>query len=369
MPTAKSHRNPKIGRHASGQAYVQLSGHRHYLGRYDDPGAHEKGHRLISEWLANGRRIKVEPRAVTVTEIIAAYIAHAESVYRRPDGTPSKIGTSNILLALAVPKQYYGSARAVDFGPLALRACLNHWIAAGLRRTTCNKRLGDLKRAFKWAASMELIPVSTYQALLTVEGLRHGRCTAKESRVVTAVAEAHVFAIQDHVARPVWGLVQLQWYTGARSGEILKLRRCDIDCAGEIWSARIAQHKTALRGKARILYFGHNAQAVLREFFVGKSPFEFLFSPKDAEAERRAEMHAQRTTPLSCGNRPGTNRKETPAVSPGGHYTSDSYRKAVTRACKSAGVPEWHPHQLRHSAATRIEKEFGLAAAACWLGH
>ena len=29
----------------------------------------------------------------------------------------------------------------------------------------------------------------------------------------------------------------------------------------------------------------------------------------------------------------------------------------------------WHPHQLRHTYATRVRKEFGLEAAQILLGH
>jgi integrase len=29
----------------------------------------------------------------------------------------------------------------------------------------------------------------------------------------------------------------------------------------------------------------------------------------------------------------------------------------------------WHPHQLRHNAATELRKEFGLEAAQVVLGH
>jgi integrase len=29
----------------------------------------------------------------------------------------------------------------------------------------------------------------------------------------------------------------------------------------------------------------------------------------------------------------------------------------------------WHPHQLRHNAATRLRKEFGIEAARVVLGH
>ena len=46
-----------------------------------------------------------------------------------------------------------------------------------------------------------------------------------------------------------------------------------------------------------------------------------------------------------------------------------SYRKAIRRACLKAGVPIWHPHQLRHTAATSIRSQFGLEVAQAVLGH
>ncbi len=98
-------------------------------------------------------------------------------------------------------------------------------------------------------------------------------------------------------------------------------------------------------------------------------------------------MHASRETPLSCGNRPGTNRKRRPNKKPGDCYTTDSYRRAITYGCDRAfPVPNdlvdepdvvnqwqkehrWHPHQLRHTTATMVRKEFGLEAAQLLLGH
>lgn len=189
--TAKNPRRiPKVCKHrATGRAYVRLEGRCIYLGPHTDPKSLERGHRLIAEWLANGGRLRVAPEAVTLTEICAAYIEHVEGTFRRADGTPSAESIRNVGLALAVPRRFYGTAPAVEFGPLALRACIAQWVAAGLRRTTVNKRLGDVKRAFKWAVSMEMLPPSTFQALSTVEGLRHGRCNAKESRVVSPVTK------------------------------------------------------------------------------------------------------------------------------------------------------------------------------------
>ena len=61
--------------------------------------------------------------------------------------------------------------------------------------------------------------------------------------------------------------------------------------------------------------------------------------------------------------------KRSPKRQPGDCYTKDSYARAIARGCQMAGVPHWHPHQLRHSAAANIRKQFGLEAARCMLGH
>ena len=50
-------------------------------------------------------------------------------------------------------------------------------------------------------------------------------------------------------------------------------------------------------------------------------------------------------------------------------YSSTSYNTAVRRACGHAGVPAWHPHQLRHNAGTDIRATMGLEAAQVYLGH
>ena len=107
----------------------------------------------------------------------------------------------------------------------------------------------------------------------------------------------------------------------------------------------------------------------IRPFLAGRAVDAFLFSPAEAEAERRAKQHAGRKTPLSCGNAPGRNRKRTPSRQPDTRYTRDSYRRAVQYACRKAGIPPWHPHQLRLSAGTAIRKAEGIEVARIILGH
>ena len=146
--------------------------------------------------------------------------------------------------------------------------------------------------------------------------------------------------------------------------------------------------QTAHHGKRRTLVFGPQSQAVLEPFMRNRDPEGYLFSPREAEESRLRKATAARRTPPDRGNRVGTNRKpESPRVL-GDRYTAASYRRAITRACGKAFPPPadvvaegkaavrawrkahaWHPHQLRHTAGTRIRREFGLEAAAATLRH
>ena len=67
-------RIPKLRHHkASGQGFVELNGHRFYLGRFHLPETRERYDRTIAEWLANGRQLPVDPEEISVTEVIARF--------------------------------------------------------------------------------------------------------------------------------------------------------------------------------------------------------------------------------------------------------------------------------------------------------
>jgi integrase len=82
-------------------------------------------------------------------------------------------------------------------------------------------------------------------------------------------------------------------------------------------------------------------------------------------------LRAARKTPLypSHVRAQERKRKSDPKRKPRDHYDVTSYRQAITRACKRAGVPAWRPNQLRHNAATRLRAEFGIDVAKAVLGH
>ncbi len=368
-----SERVPKYRKHkASGQAVVTFCGKDFYLGLYDSAASKAEYDRLVAEWLANGRRLrgaKCESSGLTINELIAAYWKHVEEYYRKDGKLSSEAG------ALKVPlrrlRALYGHTHASDFGPLALKAVRQRMIDEGLVRASVNKHVSRIKSMFKWAAANEMIPASIHHALLTVSGLRSGRTDAREGKQVLPVPEDDIAAIMPYVSRQVWAMVQLQCVTGMRSGEVASMRPCDIDTTGEIWSYRPQTHKTEHHGHERAVSLGPKAQTLIAPF-LKREPTDYLFSPREAENARKAIRRARRQTSIT----PSQERRHLRAVrrkrrkcEPGDRYTTDTYRQAIGRACKSAGVPHWHPHQLRHNFATEVRKEFGLEAARAALGH
>lgn len=348
---------PKMREHATGQAVVRIAGKDHYLGVYGTQGAQERYGRLLSSWIAVGRpRVwdgpAADPRVdacdVMVGEVCTAYLAHARSYYRKGGSPTSHFGA--VRVAIEALANGCGEMLVADFGARALRDLRASLVdrdrrvgvrgdkpraiaGARLSRETVNRYVSIIVRAFRWAASEEIIPASVHAGLATVPGLRRGRSAAAERAPVLGADPAAVEAAAKHMAPAVHAMVELQLLTAMRPGEVVAMRAGDLDRSGAVWTLRPASHKTDHHGHARVVYFGPKAQAVLEPFLAAH--------PKGA---------------LFRG------RRRVP-------YLPGSYRSAVVRACASAGVPRWTPNQLRHTAATRIRREYGLDVAQVILGH
>jgi len=363
-----SRRVPSYRRHKpTGQAVVTLDGRDFYLGAYGSPKSRAEYDRLIGEWLQGGRALSRGDAAgdLTVNELLVRFLDHADRYYLGRDGQPGAEAKA-FRWSIRPLRDLYGHTLAKDFGPRALKVIQQRMVDDGLCRAEVNKRAGKIKRIFKWAVSEELVPASVHQALTTVEGLRRGRTEAREPEPVKPVPEAFVDAIELYVSRQVWVMVQLQRLTGMRPGEVVTMRTIDVDTSGRVWTYRPPHHKTEHHGRGRVIYLGPRAQAVLGPWL--RTELERpLFSPAEAEAERKAEKRANRKTPIQPSQR--DRRKRKPTWRPRDAYDVASYRRAIRAGCGRAGVPSWHPHQLRHNAATAIRKEFGIEASRIILGH
>jgi integrase len=405
MPRLSNDQLPAYRLHKqSGQAIVTLSGKDFTLGCYGSAESRQKYQRLTAEWQANGRNIPVAKDDLIVLELISRFWKHAQTHYRKPDGTHTS-ELKNYKCALRPLKRLYGSTRVSDFTPRCLKTVLAEMVTMGWARTRINRELNRLRHVFMWGVGEDLIHPSIHHGLTAVDGLKRGRCEAHETAPVKPVTAEVVAATLAHLTPTVRAMVELQHLTAMRPGEACGMRGCDIETTGAdgVWLYRPATHKTQHHGHSRIIPLGPQAQAVIRPFINPENPQAFLFSPARADAERRAARAAARKTPRSCGNTAGTNRRLKPKRIPGQSYSVEAYNHAIYYACDKAFPPpaplgkldgetivqwiarltagqraelstwqkahRWHPHQLRHAAATRMRERYGLEDTQALLGH
>lgn len=385
MPRVISSNVPAYRRHkASGQAVVHIAGQCKYLGVYGTKESRQRYDQFIGEWLAAGRQLPRDPNAITIAEVAVAFRKHAATYYAGPDGKTTN-AAANIYESLRYVLKLYGRTPAIEFGPLKLKAVRQAMMDEGRVRSNINRHISRIKSVFRWASENELIPGAVYHGLAALSGLRRGHSEAVESDPVQPVAVEHVETVLPFVSPQVAAMVRLQLASGMRPGEVVIMRGCDIEANGKLWVYRPSKHKTMNRGHERTIFLGPKAQAIIQPFL--KPDLQaFIFSPADADAWRRAKLHAQRKTPMSCGNKPGSNCQRYPGPKPGDCYAVVSYARAIRRGCESAFPPpadmadaeqvrQWrkahhfHPHQLRHTAATELRKTHGLEAAQVVLGH
>jgi integrase len=290
--------------------------------------------------------------------------------------------------ALRFVRSLYGSTAAAQFGPLALKAIreamIRHPVTrkvrvrdeqtgkarevqkvlrVGLARSHINKQVSRIKQMFRWAAENELLPVSVYQALTTVPGLRKDRSTAREKDPVRPVRDQDVEAVLPHLPPVVQTMALVQRLSGGRPQDMVEMKPCDIDRSGPVWEYRPGRHKTEHRDREWIVFLGPRAQELLKPYVEGIGPEEYVFSPRRAEAARLAARRRQRGLPVDkpSKDRGKWNLRE--------YYDAASYRRAVRRACKKARISVWFPLQLRHAAGSMIRRRYGLEASQAVLGH
>ena len=249
---ARNSRIPAYRLHkASGHARVIIDGRHFYLGKHGSDESLKAYSRLIAVYL-NGHNLEQDvPRPTTSTllvkELILRFWMFVESHYVR-DGKPTD-EQAGIRAALRYVRRLFGDTLAIDFGPRALKTAREAMIDAGLSRKYINDSVNRIRRMFKWSVSEELLPVTVYQALQTVDGLKKGRSKAKETVPVRPVSDEHIMAVVDNVNPVVAAMIQVQFLAGMRPQDIRNIRARDVDSSKDVWVYIPPIHKTAHLGR------------------------------------------------------------------------------------------------------------------------
>ncbi|MEM9913484.1 MAG: site-specific integrase [Planctomycetota bacterium] len=285
------------------------------------------------------------PSEIAVKELYERYKAYAEREYKTQGGGRSNHAV-NMDYAFREMVAVCGHKLVSQVLASDLRQARERMLDRDLSRGTINERVNRIRHVFKWGVGHDLVPPEVLQKLQAVEPLRMGRSGVKEGKGRRTLHRSAVDAVLPHLPRPVAGMVELQWLTGMRPGEVMSMRGCDIDMTNDVRVYEPVHHKTKHYGKTRKVYLGAKAQAVV-EPFLKRGLDECLFSPRDAIVDREA-------------NRPGdAKRSRSSYKQHGERYEASSYRNAVHRACKAAGVDPWTPYDLRHTAASRLRRDHG----------
>ena len=382
VPAYKQHR-------PSGQARVIVDGRHVYLGKYGSDESRERYARLIAELACTPSDVGVAmrgsvPSEYSINEMLLAYWGFAQRYYSK-NGKPTK-ELACMRDAMRTLRLLYGESDVRDFGPLSLKAVRNHMIEVEkLSRGVINNRVNRIRRIFKWAVSEELIPVQIFEALRTVAGLRFGRSAARETDPVRPANDQDVESVLAFMAPPVAAMVRLQRITGMRACELVQMRATDIERSSAVWVYEPAEHKNQWRGHSRQVALGPQAQEILKPF-LDRPADAYLFSPREADEWQREQRRLKsvtnnnRRTPIYPSELKARERlravrlKKSRKRPPQERYCTDSYRRAIDYAIARAKrngvtVSHWHPHQLRHSRATEVRRDFGVEGAQVVLGH
>lgn len=367
----------------SGQARVRIDGVDVYLGVYGSQESRQKYYQLLAERFGDvrpARALRKTSANLTVGEFLEAYREFASGYY----GEKSK-ELNRVACAVRPIRELFGLEPAAEFSPLKLQTVLDRLVlngdtrkevvAAGYRtisRTTVNDYLAVIKRVFKWGVSQELIANGVYQALLTVEGVRRGRGklaakTHGPKKILPVPPKDFDAVVKDGgLTEEVKTMIQVQLLTGMRPDEVTIMRPGDIDqTVKPCWVYRPGKHKNDWRdGMAdKEVLIGPKAQKLLRPWLDAcKRDTDYLFSPRAVAKKWNEEQ-------LRTNGKKTAFAKLNALRPPRECYDDHSYRQAVRRACKRAGVDYWSPGRLRHNTGTFIRSEFGAEAAKTVLGH
>lgn len=312
------HALPNLRTHAASKRdFVIFDGVQIYLGPAGS-AVSLAAYQSICANITNYGMAVYQPRTVwTVGELVSEYATQLPKIHPAESKEPQMIS-----LALRDLVANFALVDASQFSPAKFLALRQIWIDRKKAVSTVNKWHNYILNMFRWAAMTDLLPASVWHSLLTVPKLKPGRSPAKPAKKVGPVPMEHVDAVKPLVSEQVRDAIDLQLLTGMRSSEVLGMTTGQI--VGNIY--RPEKHKTKWRGHVRTVPLGPKAMAIV---------------------QRRAESEQGQLFRLRV----------------------DSYGEAIKRACLRAGVPHWHPHQLRHAAGTRVRDAHGLDAAQAFLGH
>jgi integrase len=255
---------------------------------------------------------------------------------------------------------------------------------------TLNRRINHVRRIIRFGTQRDMVSGGIFHDLEAVEAL-----TTRTAPSVTAPQEVDaadagdVAAMREALSETVRAMVDVQALTGCRAGELVQLAwhgivrddpRYLVDGV-QVWYFDPPQHKNRWRKKARRIFIGPEAQAVLLKYEAARpvKDTEFIFTPRESAAWhlwQKSQRYAAKPTQYHEYNGPRRLTTWSEALGSVGddirwQFASHAYGRSIGYACKKVRVLKIKTHQLRHHVSVTIDRKAdgGREAAAAVLGH
>ena len=319
-------RIPKL-RKKNGQFHVRLNGRDHYLG-HDKKAAEATYKALLAEHFQEDKSAIPEKSTLRFSDILAMYLHHIKNGVSPRYFNDLKRHCSEFGIVV-------GDKFARDVLPTDLARFRDQMANANLSVATVNRKLAQVRQVFRYAVETGWIHVSVYQAMQIVENAKPSiHAGVKPSQKRQAVDVETAIAVINTMRPLVRDLLLVQLYSGARPGEINRMKIGDLDTSGDVWIYHLKKHKTiAKTGEDQLRYLGKRCQEILKRR-MESAENGYLFANSRGNPIRAHNVHQE-----------------------------------LAQACKKAGAEPFCPYQLRHTAATIGRKIAGLDGAQALLGH
>jgi integrase len=295
-------------------------------GQENKSEAMDAWHRIM----ANGRPV-AEARAdtPTVAEVIDAFLADAKERVSR--------GTLRNYTAFLTPlTERHGKVKADRLTPAQAETYSRKPTWNGTHR---GDFLTTLTSAFRWAEQT---------GLLASNPLRHLRKPCRSVRTTLPLISADEHARLCEAATPAFRrFLQVLHMTGARPSEVASITAENFDAEAAV--VCLSEHKTAHKGKQRVLYLSPEAVAILREQ-AERYDSGYLFRNR----------HGTKFTKNAIGLVMRRLRKRA-AI---GHATAYCYRHSFATDALANGVPDAQVAALLgHSGTAMLHKHYAHLGA------
>jgi integrase len=366
-----------------------------YVDEVSPPQAKARFRAWLQTW-ASQDRVKnpgSDEFTYTVAQLAVDFLEYAKGYYVKNGEMTSTVW--NVAYAMQAMVDAWSDRTASSITGPELAALIDSTIRGErngkefvLTAKTVGDRLHLMKQSFRWARRFGLISAANLFDLMQVKAPVANRSEARASKKIRPVDEHWLAVTKDFAPAPVATMIDIQWLTGMRPESVCIMRSCDIDMSVpadrkgvKVWLYRPYTHKMEHAEKDHVIPLGPKCQELISPF-LNRATDALLFSPAESEAERQERKREARKTPLYPSHlaRYAAQAASAKRAAAGDRYTTETYRRAIHYACAAAQrdarksdpeaiVPKWNPNQLRHSAATRLNKAFALEDVSVLLNH